>query len=248
MKIEVIPCLKDNYAYLLWDESFVAVVDPSEAAPVQSRLQKLNLKLTHILNTHHHWDHVGGNQALKTAYGCKVFGGDARIPGIDAEVGEAATFELGKSSVRVLNIPGHTRGHVAFYIESVGWVFTGDTLFSLGCGKLFEGTPAQMVTSLRKLSALPEETQIYCGHEYTLVNATFAVTVDSKNEALREKKIQSESLRKFGKATVPSSIGEEIRTNPFLRTSVPAVRKFLQLENNSEVEVFAALRALKDNF
>jgi hydroxyacylglutathione hydrolase len=247
-KIEIISCLKDNYAYLVLGDGFAAVVDPSEAAPVAAVLEGRGLRLSHILNTHHHWDHSGGNAALKARYGAQVVGPEkdrARIPGIDIGVDEAG-FQLGGTAVQVLEVPAHTSGAIAFVIGQA--VFTGDTLFAMGCGRLFEGTAAMMAASLAKLAALPDGTEVYCGHEYTLGNGRFALTLEPGNQTLVERVKAVEALRAAGKPTVPSSIGLEKATNPFLRTGSKEIRATLKMERAEAVAVFAEIRKRKDSF
>ena len=249
LKIEIVACLKDNYAYLVSDPAagLCAVVDPSEAAPVEAALE--GRRLTHILNTHHHWDHSGGNRELKEKFGAEVVGPEkdrSRIPAIDVGVDEAGGWRFGEYAVRILEVPAHTKGAIAFVFE--GAVFTGDTLFALGCGRLFEGTPEMMVQSLAKLAALPDETRVYCGHEYTLANARFAMTLEPGNADLAKRFREIEALRAKGAPTVPSSIGLEKRANPFLRTTSAEIRVALGMETAGEVEVFAEIRRRKDNF
>ena len=249
LKIELIACLKDNYAYLVSGAGPCAVVDPSEAEPVEAALRARGLKLTHILNTHHHWDHTGGNAALKKTYGAVVVGpakDRERIPGIDIGVEESQGWRFGEHEVRILEVPAHTRGAIAFVFANA--VFTGDTLFAMGCGRLFEGTPATMQESLAKLMALPDDTEVYCGHEYTLNNARFALTLEPGNPELRARIKTVEALRAKGEPTVPSSIGLEKRTNPFLRTGSDEIRAALKMATADDVAVFAEIRRRKDAF
>jgi hydroxyacylglutathione hydrolase len=253
LDIHLVPCLNDNYAYLVHDRSSgaVAAVDPSEAAPVLAALNRHALTLTHVLNTHHHLDHTGGNLDLKERTGAKIVGprSDAdRIPGIDIGVAEGDTFSLGTASARIFDIPAHTRGHIAFWFEADRAVFTGDTMFAMGCGRLFEGTPAQMWSSLSKLAALPPDTRVYCGHEYTLSNGRFALTLEPGNEALKTRMKEVERLREQGLPTIPSTIGLERQTNPFLRPASPELRRTLGLERADDVAVFAETRRRKDVF
>lgn len=253
LNIHLVPCLKDNYAYLVHEPSTmaVAVVDPSEGQPVFDALAKHGLKLTHILNTHHHFDHTGGNLDLKEKTGARVVGPRAdreRIPGIDEAVGEGDTWPLGQAKARIFDIPAHTKGHIAFWFEADKAVFTGDTMFAMGCGRLFEGTPAQMWSSLSKLAALPPETRVYCGHEYTLSNGRFALTLEPHNDALKKRMVEVERLRAAGAPTIPSTIGLERETNPFLRPESGDLRKSLALENADTVAVFAETRRRKDAF
>ena len=253
LNIHLIPCLKDNYAYLVHEPSTrsVAVVDPSEAVPVLEALAQHKLKLTHILNTHHHFDHTGGNLELKEKTGAQVIGPKAdadRIPGIDAGVGEGDLMSVGISIARVFDIPAHTRGHIAFWFEADKAVFTGDTMFAMGCGRLFEGTPAQMWNSLSKLSRLPADTRVYCGHEYTQSNGRFALTLEPGNGVLVERMKEVDRLRAENKPTIPTTIGLELQTNPFLRPSSAELRKSLAMTNSDVVSVFAETRSRKDSF
>jgi hydroxyacylglutathione hydrolase len=247
MRVEIIPCLKDNYAYLLTDGEICAVVDPSEAAPVLATLR--DRRLTHILNTHHHADHTGGNRELKKLFGAAVIGPEKdreRIREIDIGVSESAPFFLGKNQVRILEIPAHTRGAIAFVFGDM--VFTGDTLFSLGCGRLFEGTPQMMWQSLQKLMQLPDDPRIYCGHEYTLNNGRFALTLEPDNAALVARVKEVEGLRNKNVPTIPSTMGLEKQTNPFLRPDSLQIRKSLGMEKADTVSVFAEIRLRKDVF
>lgn len=253
LNIHIVPCLNDNYAYLIHEPATrtVAVVDPSESAPILAALARHNLKLTHILNTHHHFDHTGGNLELKEKTGAHIIGPKAdadRIPGMDTGVGEGELLAIGVKIVRVFNIPAHTRGHIAFWFEADKAVFTGDTMFAMGCGRLFEGTPAQMWESLSKLAKLPADTRVFCGHEYTQSNGRFALTIEPNNEALKKRMIEVDNLRKQGLPTIPSTIGIERETNPFLRPSSKELRKSLGMDNADDVTVFAEIRRRKDEF
>ncbi len=247
--VALVPCLSDNYAYLVWDGSgLCAVVDPSEPEPVRRALAERGLKLTHILNTHHHFDHTGGNLPLKEEFGAKIVGpakDSARIPGIDIGVGEDAPWTFGSQSVRILEIPAHTSGHIAFAFD--GFAFTGDTLFAMGCGRLFEGTPQMMWTSLSNLMRLPNETKIYCGHEYTLSNGRFALTLEPKNADLQTRMREVEVLRAKQAPTIPSTLGLEKKTNPFLRPDSAEIRATLGMQKADDVAVFAEIRKRKDN-
>ncbi|WP_207456564.1 hydroxyacylglutathione hydrolase [Azospirillum sp. SYSU D00513] len=253
MDVHLIPALSDNYVYLISDPASgaVGVVDPGEAEPVLAALDRLGLKLTHILNTHHHGDHIGGNQTLKQRFGATLIGPraeSARIPDMDATVGEGDSVRFGSQTARVFETPGHTSGHIAFWFETAGALFSGDTLFALGCGRLFEGTPTQMWTSLFKLRALPGATRVYCGHEYTLSNARFAVTVDPENRELHARVARVEAQRARGEPTVPSTLEEEVRTNPFLRADQPSVQAAVGMSGAAPTEVFAEIRRRKDVF
>ena len=248
-----IPVLSDNYIYLLEDKEShaCAVVDPALAGPVLDVLAARGLSLNYILNTHHHGDHVGGNQELKAKTGCAIVGPRAearRIPGIDLALGEGDVFTLGSLEAVVFDVPGHTSGHVAYWFESEAALFCGDTLFALGCGRLFEGTPDDMWTSLSSLRALPGETRVYCAHEYTQQNARFALSVDPENAALVARAAAVDALRAKGQPTVPSTIAEERATNPFLRADKPDFYHALAMDTASPVQVFAETRRRKDSF
>ena len=253
LQIDHLICLRDNFVWLLreTESGAVACVDPSEAAPVKAKLDQLGWKLTHILNTHHHNDHTGGNLELKRATGATIVGpaaDKARIPGIDVALAEGETYDFGKETAKVYDIPGHTRGHIAFWFERAKTVFTGDTLFSLGCGRLFEGTPQQMWTSLSKLRRLPGDTKVYCGHEYTQANAKFALAIDPDNPALKARAAEVDALRAQGKATLPSTMASECAANPFLRAADPGLARAVKLPPADPVAVFAEVRARKDKF
>jgi hydroxyacylglutathione hydrolase len=253
LEIELVPCLKDNYAYLLHDPATgsTGIVDPSEAEPVLKALARKGWKLTHILNTHHHWDHTGGNPELKAKTGAQVVGPKAdetRIPEIDLALEDGARWKLGEAEAHIIFIPGHTRGHIAFHFPESKAVFCGDTLFAIGCGRMFEGTAPQMWTSLSKLRALPPETRVYCGHEYTQANARFALTVEPDNAKLRARAAKVDAARAKNLPTIPSTIGEERETNPFLRADQPALAATLGLTGADPATVFAEVRRRKDNF
>jgi len=251
--IDHLICLRDNFVWLLREPASgaVACVDPSEAVPVKAKLDALGWKLTHILNTHHHPDHTGGNLELKRETGATIVGpaaDRARIPGIDTALAEGETYDFGQERAQVFDIPGHTRGHIAFWFEGAKAVFTGDTLFSLGCGRLFEGTPQQMWTSLSKLRRLPGDTRVYCGHEYTQSNAKFALTMEPDNATLKERAAEVDRLRAAGQATLPSTMAAECAANPFLRAADPGLARAVGLSPGDPVAVFAAVRTRKDKF
>ncbi len=253
LEIHQIAVLSDNYVYLARDVATgkTAVVDPATHEEVLEALAERGWTLTHILNTHHHADHTGGNMALKQATGCTIVGPRAdrdRIPGIDVEVGDGETYALGESLATVFDVPGHTRGHIAYWFGDSDALFCGDTMFALGCGRLFEGTPQQMWTSLSRLRALPPSTQVYCAHEYTRSNAAFAITVEPQNGALVARKARIEDMRARGERTVPSTLAEELATNPFLRPDSPDLQKTLGMVGAPLVEVFAETRRRKDSF
>ncbi|MFS8777707.1 hydroxyacylglutathione hydrolase [Synechococcus sp. O70.1] len=252
MRILQLPALRDNYIYLLYDPetATAAVVDPAVAEPVLDKLAELGAELVAIFNTHHHHDHVGGNRQLLERYPrAAVYGSQAdrgRIPGQTVELRAGETVEFAGRQATVLFVPGHTRGHVAYYFPESGDLFCGDTLFAGGCGRLFEGTPEQMVGSLDQLRQLPEATRVWCAHEYTLNNLRFALTVDGDNPDLQARYQQVAALRQAGSPTVPSTIGEERRTNPFLRWDQPALQAATGVQD--PVQVFARLRGMKDQF
>jgi hydroxyacylglutathione hydrolase len=252
--IEQLAVLSDNYVYLLHEpeSGATAVVDPAVAAPVLARLAERGWRLTHILNTHHHHDHTGGNMELKRATGAQVVGArrDAvRIPGIDVEVREGDTFLLGHAAAMVFETPGHTDGHIAFWFPDSQALFCGDTLFSLGCGRLFEGTAEQMWGSLLKLRDLPPDTLVHCAHEYTAANGRFARLVERDNAALSARLELVSRLRAANLPTVPTTLADEKAANPFLRADEPGVARAVGLEPDSDpARVFAELRRRKDVF
>ena len=239
MRIEIIPCLQDNYSYLIIDESnnSACVVDPSESQPIISFLENKNIKLKYILNTHHHYDHIGGNQELKKKYGSIVLGfkGDSkRIPGIDIFLEDNQIWKAENFEAKIMHIPGHTSGHICFNFFKEKLIFTGDTLFSLGCGKIFEGSYEEMFESLNKIKSLPADTKIYCGHEYTLQNSKFCIKHDPANLNLQKKIIDIKKKLENNTPSIPTTLKDEIECNIFLRA------------NN--IKTFSKLRDLKDNF
>ena len=247
------PCLNDNYGFLLHSEETgeTAAIDTPEVAPILRELDRKGWRLTHILNTHHHFDHAGGNLELKEKTGCTVIGPRdeaSKIPGLDRAVGDGDEVMFGGEVARVLGVPGHTAGHIAYHFPEQNLAFVGDTLFALGCGRLFEGTPAQMWTSLQRLMALPDETVVYCAHEYTQANARFALSVEPDNEALRMRARAIDEKRRKGQPTVPTTIGLEKATNPFLRPASADLQRTVGLEGADLVDVFARTRQLKDSF
>ncbi|DBA82693.1 hypothetical protein WJX77_002229 [Trebouxia sp. C0004] len=254
LEVQRIPCLSDNYVWLLQEKKSgkVAVVDPSEFKPVASAIQERGLKLDYILNTHHHWDHTGGNEELKSKFHCTIVGPKAdkgRIPGIDIALADGESWQFGDLEMQVFDTPGHTRGHITLWFPQVQALFPGDTLFALGCGRMFEGNAQQMWTSLSKLKPLPPATKVFCAHEYTQSNAKFALSIDPDNQALQKRAALINDLRKQGIPTIPSTLQEELDTNPFLRPDDPAIRKNLRVpEGASTVDAFAAVRKAKDNF
>ena len=239
MRIEIIKCLQDNYSYLLIDETknIGCVVDPGEAAPIIKYVESNNIELKYILNTHHHYDHVGGNLELKKRYNSKIVGfkeDKDRIPEIDVLVEDNQKWKGENFEAKIYHIPGHTSGHIAFHFFLEKKIFTGDTLFSLGCGRIFEGTYEQMFNSLKKIKKLPKDTKIYCGHEYTLQNSIFCESKDPHNSNLKSKIEEIKEKIKNGHPTIPSILSDEMECNIFLKAK--------------DVESFSKLRDLKDNF
>lgn len=253
LQIHQIPCLQDNYGYLIHDPAsgLTATIDTPDAEAIGRALAGCGWKLDYILNTHHHFDHAGGNLALKTKTGCLIVGSRAdaaRIPGIDVLVGDGDTFALGSHVARILETPGHTVGHICYVFEADRAAFVGDTLFSLGCGRLFEGTPAQMWASLQKLMALPDDTRVYCAHEYTQGNGRFAVTMEPRNPALAARVADVARLRAASQPTIPSTIGLEKATNPFLRPASAELRATLGMAGAADADVLGETRRRKDRF
>lgn len=253
LTIDIVPALRDNYIYVLRDgrNRHAAVVDPSEAGPVFDFLKSHNLTLTHIFNTHHHPDHVGGNLDLKAATNCLIVGpapDQDRIPGIDVALDDNDTYAFQDHPARVLFVPGHTRGHIAFWFYQDRALFCGDTLFACGCGRLFEGTPAEMWSSLQRLRRIPDDTRIYCGHEYTEANMRFALSLDPQNDALVQRQARVRKLREQGRPSLPALMSEEKATNPFLRCDDADFISKLGLRGFSSEQIFAEIRRRKDNF
>jgi len=239
MRIEIIKCLQDNYSYLIIDKNNLkaCVVDPSEASPIINFVEKKKLKLEYILNTHHHYDHVGGNLELKKKYNSKVIGfkeDKKRIPGIDILVEDNQIWNEDNFEAKIYHVPGHTSGHIAFHFFKEKKLFIGDTLFSLGCGRIFEGTNEEMFNSLNKIKKIPDDTEIYCGHEYTLQNSKFCLAHDSTNLNLKNKILEIERKLKNGLPTIPTFLKDELKCNIFLKAK--------------DVKSFSKLRDLKDNF
>ena len=252
MRIEIIPCLSDNYSYLIYEKksNTISIVDPGEFEACDKVINKYK-KLDFILNTHHHADHVGANLELKKKYSSKILGSNLdkdRIPGIDILLKENQKQKIGNLEFEVIFVPGHTKGHIAFFFGKEKVAFTGDTLFSLGCGRIFEGTHNEMLNSLNKIKNLPPNTKIYCGHEYTKSNLNFCLAYDRNNTFLKEIEIDILKKLKSNHPTIPSTLDQEIRTNIFLRCNDPEIKYTLGLNDSSEVEVFSKLRDLKDTF
>lgn len=251
LEIHQFPCLSDNFGVLVRDTGTgeVASIDVPKAEEVMAAAAAKGWKITHILTTHHHWDHTQGNEAVKAATGCTIIGPRreaAKIPGIDRQVGEGDTFKFGSHEVKVFETPGHTAGHIAFWIPSMKVAFVGDTLFAIGCGRVNEGTMEEMWSSLKKIAALPGDTHLYCGHEYTLSNARFALTIEPDNAALQSRAKEVEALRAAGKPTLPTRVDLELATNPFLRAAEPGIRKRLGLEKAADWQVFGEIRERKN--
>jgi hydroxyacylglutathione hydrolase len=251
--VDVFSARSDNYGYLVCDEASgrVAAIDAPEAQAIETALLHRGWTLTDILITHHHGDHTEAIPALKDAYGAKVTGPRAeadKIDGLDVLVAPGETVELGETRFAVIATPGHTLGHVSYHNAAGGHVFTGDALFSLGCGRMFEGTPGPMWEGLKRLRALPDDTLVYCGHEYTAANARFALSVDPHNSALQVRAAEVAQLRSAGRFTIPARLGEEKQANPFLRADTPELARAIGLDGSDPAAVFAALRKTKDNF
>ena len=239
MRVEIIPCLQDNYSYLIIDESnkTASVIDPSEAKPIIKFVEKENINLKYILNTHHHFDHIGGNKDLKKKYNSVVIGykeDASRIPGIDILLNNNQIWKADNFEAKIIHIPGHTTGHISFHFFKEKLIFTGDTLFSLGCGKIFEGTYQDMFDSLNQIKKLPQDTKIYCGHEYTLQNSKFCIKHDPENLNLKNKIVEIKKKLENNIPTIPSTLKDENECNIFLRAK--------------DVKSFSKLRDLKDNF
>jgi hydroxyacylglutathione hydrolase len=246
-------CLSDNYGVLLHDpdSGATAAIDAPEAAPIEAALKATGWKLTDILVTHHHADHTDGIQALKEKYKCRVVAPAAeadKIKGVDLTVREGDKVSVGKLSANVIETPGHTSGHIAYWFHADKIAFVGDTLFSIGCGRVIEGTPGMMWRSLTKLRDLPDDTKIYCGHEYTLANIKFARTIEPNNAALAARDAQAQAQIAKGEPTIPVTIGEEKRANPFLRADVPEVAAGIGMASSQPAQVFAEIRARKNKF
>lgn len=253
LELVTIPALSDNYTYLLHDAASgaTACIDVPEAAPILDALSSRGWTLSEIWLTHHHHDHIGGVSDLLSRHDARVVGAAAdrhRLPPLDHEVGDGDSFAFGGETVDVFDVSGHTIGHIAFVLKESGYAFTADSLMALGCGRLFEGTAAQMWASLQKLAALDPATVICSGHEYTLSNARFAMTIDPDNSDLKARMERISSARDRSEPTVPSSLAEELATNPFLRAADPAVQAHLDMIGADPAEVFAEIRARKDRF
>ncbi len=252
-EIITLPCLSDNYAFLIHtpDSHQTILIDAPEPAAVSRALARRDWRLTHILLTHHHGDHTDGADTLRAQSGAEVYGAEAdahRLPRLDHTLTAGQTLRLAGHSCVIIDTPGHTIGHMAFHFPGLNAAFTADSLMAQGCGRLFEGTAAQMLSSLRALAALPDDTIIYSGHEYTLTNARFALTIEPDNPALIRRAQQTEQAARDGRPTVPSPLALEKATNPFLRAHLPEVKAALDMKNAPDVAVFAEIRARKDRF
>jgi hydroxyacylglutathione hydrolase len=253
MNIHIIPCLKDNYAYIIENEKTknACVIDPSESDPILSFLEKNKLNLKYILNTHHHADHIGGNLDIKKKFNCKILGfikDKNRIPGIDIALNDKEIWNFEGSDVLVEHVPGHTSGHVFYYFKNENSVFTGDTLFSFGCGRLFEGSYKEMVSSLKKIKCLPKKTEIFCGHEYTISNLKFCMAIDKDNSELKEKFNQIYNNINKNITSMPANLAEEMKLNVFLKFDDLEFKKKMGFADLGEVDFFKKIRDLKDNF
>lgn len=251
--IELFLCRSDNFGVLLHDDATgrTAAIDAPEAEAIEAALERRGWRLTDILVTHHHADHVEGIEELKASYGCRVVAAKAdarRIPAVDETVAEGDIVNVGSLAAEIIDTPGHTVGHIAYWFAGQKLLFAADTLFSLGCGRLFEGSPADMWRSLLKLRALPDDTQLYCGHEYTLANARFALTVDPANQALARRAAEVEAQRGAHRFTLPVLLGAEKQENPFLRADDPGIAKAIGLAGADPVTVFTELRERKNRF
>ncbi|WP_099824544.1 hydroxyacylglutathione hydrolase [Oceaniglobus indicus] len=254
LELVTVPCLSDNYAFLLHESNSgaTALIDIPEAAPIDAALRTRGWNLSEVWLTHHHADHVQGlSELLAGRDGVSVTGAAAdahRLPPLDRQVAEGDTFDFAGHAVHVIDVSGHTTGHIAFHVPDARAAFTADSLMALGCGRLFEGTPETMWASLSKLAALPDDTIICSGHEYTAANARFALTIEPENTALQDRAKAIDAARAKGAPTVPSTLKEELATNPFLRAGLPSVKSFLSMAGESDAAVFAEIRRRKDSF
>jgi len=253
LEIIQIPVLNDNYIYIIHDpvSTETAVIDPAVSQPVLDCLKTKGWSLTYILNTHHHYDHVGANLDLKQKTNCQVLASTtdkSRIPGIDKHLKQGDEVKLGNQIAHVIETPGHTLGHIVYHFSNSNALFCGDTLFSMGCGRLFEGTAEQMWHSLQQIKQLPIETNIYCAHEYTQANGCFALTLEPDNKQLQQRIQQVNQLRAINKATIPSTLEQELATNPFLREKSLELQQSINMTQQTPVDVFTKIRLLKDNF
>jgi len=253
LEIIQLPVLNDNYIYVIHEPKAkrTAVVDPAVSPPVLALLKERDWSLDYIFNTHHHSDHVGANLELKEQTGCQIFASYSdcmRIPGIDTSLKQGDEVSIGNQIAKVIAVPGHTLGHIVYYFSEDNALFCGDTLFSMGCGRLFEGTAEQMWHSIQQLKKLPKQTKIYCAHEYTQANGHFALTVDPDNERLLQRIEEVDALRRENKATVPTMLKEELETNPFFREDTLSIQNKVDMVGFPAIEVFRKIRELKDDF
>ena len=253
VELLTVPCLADNYAYLIHDPATetVTLIDAPEAAPILAALYERGWKLSHILITHHHHDHIDGVAMLEAATGARVIGAQAdahRLPHMTETVVAGEALHVGMQEVIIYDVPGHTRGHIAYYFKAAGLLFSGDSLMSWGCGRLFEGTPAEMFGALAQFADLPEETLICSGHEYTETNGRFALSLEPDHPGLRARMARVQALRAQGLPTVPVTLAEERATNPYLRAADPDLARAIGKDGASPLEVFTELRARKDRF
>ena len=253
IEIIQIQLLSDNYSYIIRDKNtnITCCIDPSVAKDIVNVLQNRGIDLNFILNTHHHQDHVGGNLELKEIYNCKIIGcsdDQNRIPGIDIKLKDSEEFNIGESVFKVIDTPGHTIGHICFYFEDQNFLFCGDTIFSLGCGRLFEGSYEQMTESILKIRSLPDCTKIFCGHEYTESNAKFAEFLDPGDDLLKKKILNIKKDRLESKPTIPAVLEEEKKLNPFMKFDNQEYLDSIKIENISNAENFKKIRIMKDNF
>ncbi len=253
LEVHMFPCLSDNYGFLIHDsvENLTASIDTPDVSAIEDALNQKGWELTHIINTHHHYDHAGGNLELKKKTNCTIIGPAEdieRIPGIDLPIKHGQEFKFGSFEVKGFHTPGHTTGHMVYHFESEKIAFVGDTIFVMGCGRLFEGTPQQMIESLDLIMSWPDETLLYCAHEYTQANAEFAITVDGMNQDLIQRKSEVDDLRRELIPTVPTQLHLEKKTNPFLRSDDQEIRMGLGMMESTRTEVFAEIRNRKDQF
>ena len=253
LNIQIVPCLSDNYSYIIHDKisNLIGVVDPSEFKTIDRIISSKYKRVDYILNTHHHLDHVGGNQDLKRKYNSKIVASaddKNKIAEIDILINDGENFIFGEHKFKIISTPGHTNGHIIFYCEKEKMVFTGDTLFSLGCGKVFEGTHKQMYDSLNKIKKLPKDTKVYCGHEYTENNSKFCITFDPDNKYLIGKIEWIHDKKKKELPTIPTTLEDELNTNIFLRCDNLAIKNNLKMNGSADELIFDKLRCLKDQF
>jgi hydroxyacylglutathione hydrolase len=253
LEIIQLAILNDNYIYIIHDpvSAQTAVIDPAITEPVLATLEEKGWTLNFILNTHHHWDHIGANLELKKITRCKILGAQAdsaRIPGIDTLLNHNDEIKLGNEVATILETPGHTIGHIVYHFANSDALFCGDTLFSMGCGRLFEGSAKQMWQSLKLIKQLPKQTRIYCAHEYTAANGKFALSLEADNPYLQQRVEQVMQLRSDHKPTIPSTLEQELLTNPFLRENSLTIQNSINLAGKPNIEVFSKIRSLKDNF